>query len=71
MVMECFTIKERTVQHPPDSALTDSSLPAVGLPLDGPESRLQLWNKAKLTYKYVHANFLKDYDWFFKADDDT
>ena len=50
---------------------TDSSLPAIGLPLPGPESRDQLWNKAKLTFRYVYTNHLNDYDWFFKADDDT
>ena len=51
--------------------VTDSSLPAIGLPLPGPESRDQLWNKAKLTLRYIYQNHLNDYDWFFKADDDT
>ena len=49
----------------------DSSLPAIGLPIPGPESRDQLWNKAKLTFRYIYDNHLNDYDWFFKADDDT
>ena len=50
---------------------SDSSLPAIGLSLPEPESRSQLWNKAKLTLHYVYDHHLNDYDWFFKADDDT
>jgi glycoprotein-N-acetylgalactosamine 3-beta-galactosyltransferase len=50
--------------------LLDSSLPAIGFPI-GEESRYQLWNKAKYTLRYVNKNHLNDFDWFFKADDDT
>ena len=49
---------------------TDSSLPAIGFPI-GQESRSQLWNKAKLTFAHINEHYLNDYDWFFKADDDT
>jgi hypothetical protein len=49
----------------------ESTLPAIGLPLPGPESRTQLWNKAKLTFSYIYDHHLNDYDWFFKADEDT
>ena len=48
----------------------DSSLPVVALPI-GDESRKKLWDKAKLTFQYIYSNHLNDYDWFFKADDDT
>ena len=50
---------------------SDSSLPAVGFQLPGPESRDQLWNKANQTLRYVYQNYLNEYDWFLKADDDT
>ena len=50
---------------------SDSSLPAVGFQLPGPESRQQLWNKANQTLRYVYQNYLNEYDWFLKADDDT
>ena len=50
---------------------SDSSLPAVGFQLPGPESRHQLWNKANQTLRYVYQNYLNEYDWFLKADDDT
>jgi glycoprotein-N-acetylgalactosamine 3-beta-galactosyltransferase len=46
-------------------------LPTVAVPIHGPESREQLWNKAKFTLRFVYDNYLDDYDWFFKADDDT
>jgi glycoprotein-N-acetylgalactosamine 3-beta-galactosyltransferase len=54
-----------------NDSIADSTLPAVGMPIRGPESRLQLWNKAKATFHYVYDNYLNDYDWFYKADDDT
>ena len=49
---------------------TDTSFPAIGLPIVE-ESRLQLWNKAKMTLRYIYKNHLQEYDWFLKADDDT
>ena len=51
--------------------ITDPSLPAIALPLQGPDSRERLWEKAKLTLQYVYDNFIDEYEWFFKADDDT
>ena len=49
---------------------TDTAFPSIGLPVEE-ESRSQLWNKAKLTLRYIYRHYLDDYDWFFKADDDT
>ena len=50
---------------------TETSLPTAVFPIIGEESRKQLWNKAKFTFQHVYDNYLNDYDWFFKADDDT
>ena len=35
------------------------------------ESRNNLMKKIKSAYKYVYDNFIDDFDWMFKADDDT
>ena len=43
----------------------------VALPLGGQDSRQQLWNKAKLTYRYIYEHHLDQFDWFFKGDTDT
>jgi glycoprotein-N-acetylgalactosamine 3-beta-galactosyltransferase len=50
--------------------ILDTLLPAIGFPI-GEESRSQLWNKAKFTLRHVYENYLDNFDWFFKADDDT
>ena len=47
----------------------DTSLPAVGLSIG--ESRSLLWEKVKLSARHIYTNYLEEYDWFFKADDDT
>jgi hypothetical protein len=65
--MNFFKKLMNTVLHPSISAMTGLSLPTVGLPLDGPELRLHLWNEAKLNFEYVHTHFLDQYDWLSKA----
>ena len=44
-------------------------MPAIGLPVG--ESKELLWEKVKLSVKYLYTHYLNEYDWFFKADDDT
>ena len=51
--------------------MTDPTLPTVALPLNATDTKMQLWNKAKLTYQYLYRHYLDEYDWFFKADTDT
>ena len=51
--------------------VADSTVPTVALPLGGQDSRQQLWNKAKLTYRYIYEHHLDQFDWFFKGDTDT
>jgi glycoprotein-N-acetylgalactosamine 3-beta-galactosyltransferase len=40
----------------------------IALPIAN--GRDHLWNKTKLAMQYVHDNYIKDYDWFMRADDD-
>lgn len=69
-VFVLFFGRSRLATQTDGSSATETSLPAVGLPIGG-ESRGKLWEKAKLTLRHVYGNYLDDYDWFFKADDDT
>lgn len=40
----------------------------IALPVEN--GRPHLWNKTRLSMKYVHDNYINDYDWFMRADDD-
>ncbi|RLN50114.1 hypothetical protein BBJ28_00003899 [Nothophytophthora sp. Chile5] len=47
------------------SNMTDSIVVGAGTPAE------QTNDKNKAALRYVHANFRNDYDWFYKADDDS
>ncbi|XP_075151388.1 glycoprotein-N-acetylgalactosamine 3-beta-galactosyltransferase 1-like isoform X2 [Haematobia irritans] len=51
------------------SSEEDETLSAIKLPVD--EGRQFLWNKTREAFRYVYDNYLDDYDWFLKADDDS
>lgn len=51
------------------STKTDVNLGAIGF--DVPDSHDFLWGKVKLMLKHIHDNYIDEYDWFFKGDDDT
>ncbi|KAF1742147.1 hypothetical protein MXB_4159 [Myxobolus squamalis] len=35
------------------------------------ESRGNLWNKIRQSFIYIHDNYIDEYEWFIKTDDDT
>lgn len=51
------------------SSITDVNINAIGLNIS--DGHGYVWGKEKLMLQYVYKNFLHQYDWFFKGDDDT
>lgn len=44
-------------------------MPVVQLSVE--EGYEMLWGKTKATFIHIYNNYLDDYEWFLKADDDT
>ena len=51
------------------SSLTDESIGAVRIP-NANFTYAGLWSKHRETLRYIYETFGKNYDWFFKADDE-
>jgi len=51
------------------SSQEDSELGAIDVGV--PEDRNNLYLKMRKALEYVYQNYVEDYDWFLKADDDT
>lgn len=51
------------------STITDVNLNAIGFNLT--DKHDFVWGKEKLMMQYVYNTYLDQYDWFYKADDDT
>lgn len=47
----------------------DSDLGSIGL--NGVDDPDHLFLKTRQSFEYIYNNYLNDYDWFLKADDDT
>lgn len=52
------------------SSKTEETIPVINLNLTKPESRMHLWSKMRKIVRYVYQ-YRNDYDYFYKADDDT
>lgn len=50
------------------STLTDINLGAIGFNVT--DNHDTMWGKEKSMLKYIYDNFINDYDWFHKGDDD-
>ena len=51
------------------STATDVNLGAIGFNM--PDSHDFTWGRFKLMFKYIYQNFIDEYDWFVKCDDDS
>ena len=51
------------------STVTDVNLGAIGFNVT--DNHGHVWGKLKLVMQYIYKNFINDYDWFIKGDDDT
>ncbi|KAK7082911.1 Transferase activity protein [Halocaridina rubra] len=51
------------------SSKNDSNIGAIDI--GAGDGRDVLWGKTKLAFKYCYDHYIKEYDWFFKGDDDT
>lgn len=52
-----------------DVNCTNKRLGTVGLNV--PDGYLELWSKVRGSFLYIHDTYIDDYDWFYKADDNT
>lgn len=48
---------------------SDSNLGSVGLNIN--DTYNHLWRKTRLSFEHIYENYINEYDWFLKADDDT
>merc|ERR1712004_888282 len=48
----------------------DAEIPTITLPGIIPKYE-HLWSKTLVTFQYLYTNYLTQFDWFLKADDDT
>lgn len=51
------------------SNVEDNDLGSIGL--NGTDDPDHLFGKTKQSFQYIYKNYLNEYDWFLKADDDT